>query len=95
MVPKDQFIPVRREILGAVFDKAGQRGGIRHGGGTCVLHQSAQLAAVLDLVDLVYAAADHIVFPLGRAAGIDDQVHIVAQGRFCHFHQVCCTHPAL
>ena len=94
VIPEDQAHPVRLEILLAEFDKGSQRGRIRHAGIPRVIHQAGQ-AAVLDLIDLVDAAADHVVLPSAGAAGENDQVHLVADLRVQHFLQVAGRHAVL
>ena len=83
MIPKDEHIPVCREILIAVTDKLRQSVCIRHAFISCILFQQIQ-AVSLDLIDLVYAAAHLTVLPLRRSTGIEDQIDIVPDSCIQH-----------
>ena len=51
------------EILFAELDKGDKGVGIRHGAGARIVHQ-LQKTSLLDLIDLVFAAADDATSPL-------------------------------
>ena len=93
MVPEDQFIAVCGEVLFAELDKGDKGIGIRHGAGARIVHQ-LQKTSLLDLIDLVFAAADNVVVPAAAASGIDDQVDIVGNLGGSHFLQIRCRHLA-
>ncbi len=87
MVPEDQLVAVRREILGGPFNKGRKCCGIGHDLRTVVLYKALQLA-VPDAVDLVGCTADDVVLPSGAAAGVHQQIDVVRDRCFGHFHQI-------
>ena len=93
MVPEDQLVAVGGEILLAKLDEGGKCGRVRHRASACIVHQ-LQKAALLDLIDLVFAAADDIVVPAAASAGVDDQIHVVGNFGGSHFLQVGSRHFA-
>ena len=93
VIPEDQSLSVGGIILGAPADEGGQGLRLGHGLAAQLLFQT-QHAVVLDLPDLIGLAADHIVLPLVAAAGVDDQIDLVADGGIQHFLQVCGGHAA-
>ena len=93
MIPEDQLIAVGGEVLVTPLDEGCQIVGVGHGGVAGVFHQAGHLSAP-DLIDLVDAAADHAVAPALAAAGIDQQIDLVADVGVEHFLQVGGTHAA-
>ena len=94
MIPEDQSLTVRRVVLGAELDEARQVVGLDHRGGAGVVHQRDQLAG-LNLVDLVDGVGDALGLPLLAAAGVDDDVHVFADGCVRHLGQVVGGHAGL
>ena len=94
VVPEDQAHAVGREVVPAVFDKGCKRRRIRHARGPEILLKPCQ-ASVLDLVNLVDPAVDHVVFPFPGPACKDDQVDFIAQLGIQHFLQVGGCHAVL
>ena len=91
VIPEDQGCPVGREVLGAPFDEGGKGPCLGHGVGAGVVDQAFDIA-VLDLPDLVLAAADGAVSPAFAAARVNDQIDILADGGADHLVQVTGRH---
>ena len=94
VVPEDQLIAVGRKVLRTIGDEARERVRVGHGNAAGVGIQHLQVAAD-HLVDLVGARADHVVVPARAAAGVDDEIHLVADVGAGHLQQVLGGHAAL
>ena len=83
MIPEDQLVAVGGEVLFTVLDKGRKCRGVCHGTDSGIVHKLQQ-ASLLDLIDLVFAAADNRIVPTAAASGIDDHVDII--GNLCGSH---------
>ena len=81
MIPEDQHIAVCRIIGRAKLNKLRQSGRRYHRLVADVVVQDPELSAGFDLVNLIRFIAHQIVFPLSTAAGIDNDIDIVGNGR--------------
>ena len=93
MIPEDQLIAVRREILRAIANKFGKRRRLGHRLVAHVRFQTLQLT-VFHAVDLVDLTADTLRFPACASAGIHDDIHVVAVARSCNLGEVGRCHAA-
>ena len=94
MIPQDQHVAVRREVLCRPLDEASERRRIGHGTVTGVIHKAFEVT-IGDLIDLVDAAADDIVPPLLAAAGEYDKIHLVRHVGVQHLLQIVGSHSAI
>ena len=97
VVPEDEHIAVRGEVLIAVADEVRERRGLRHGDAARVLHKALEAVAVRalrKLVYLVHGVGHYAVAPVGAAAGIDHDVHVAAQRGLRHLAEIGGGHAA-
>ena len=94
MIPEDQDVPIRREILLAVLDEGRQVVRVRHVALAEVAFEPPK-APGLDLVDLVHGAGNDVVLPGPAAAGLHDHVHLVGDGGLHHLAEVAGAHAVL
>ena len=93
MIPEDELIAVRGVVLGTPLNIAREVIRIGHRSISGVLDKTLD-APVYDLIDLIYLAADDIVAPAAAAAGIDQQIDLLAKVCRGHLLKVAGAHSA-
>ena len=86
VVPEGHGHPVGGIVGVGEVQKLVQRLGVAHVGGLALL-QKLQALAVIEPA-LQFGGVHLIVLPDGRAAGLDDHVHVLRQFHFHHFGEI-------